>query len=169
MAPKAALKLAVRCKEVERPDRLSNGLGVEELLRWTGLQRWFCEEEWLRALKSVWVEKLSRLSSSALAPAIIMTDSGGGVIFSKYEGLSHSPRKASSRRIDFRIGGGLGDGAAGLTSSPSPMNVGRERGLGTGDGGALLAGVGLPNGVESWARPALMAIEVWIHRRNGEL
>lgn len=30
-------------------------------------------------------------------------------------------------------------------------------------------GFGDSNGLESWARPALMAIEVWMQRRNGEL
>jgi len=33
----------------------------------------------------------------------------------------------------------------------------------------LSAPVEGPNGVESCAKPALMATEVWMHRKNGEL
>ena len=55
----------------------------------------------------------------------------------------------------------------------SPMSVARA-GFGrpstvevcVGGGACGLEG---PKGVESWARPALMAIEVWMQRRNGEL
>ena len=40
----------------------------------------------------------SRRRRSALAPATINLDSGGGVILSKYSGDNHSPRKASTLR-----------------------------------------------------------------------
>lgn len=99
-----------------------------------------------------------------MALASIMTDSGGGVMNSKYFGVSHSPRKASRRRTDFRI---MVEAAVsrrsvttdGLKGAAAPVFV-------SDDAAGELAG---PNGVESWASPALMAIEVWMHRRNGEL
>ena len=49
--------------------------------------------------------KISTLSfsiNSALAVATIIALGGGGVIDSKYEGFSHSPKKASTQNLDLR-------------------------------------------------------------------
>lgn len=54
----------------------------------------------------------------------------------------------------------------------SEITVGLVRGLKIGDcteGRRLVSGSVGPNGVESWAKPALMATDVWMHRRKGEL
>lgn len=91
---------------------------------------------------------------------------------SKYPGVSHSPRKASSRRTVFCKTGFFGvDGRAsvggfGVWLARSVLMVGRSRGFPVRCAEEVRVSAGVGSGIE--ARPALMPIEVCMHRRKGE-
>lgn len=124
--------------------------------------------------------------NSALAPATIMGLGGGGVIWSKYCGFNHSPRKASTRIFDLRYrlwcprarrarsccrscrGSAIG---ARPCDEDDELSIPRSRG----DAECSCAGVralpaaGPSLGSSNCAMPAEIATLVCRQRKNGEV
>jgi len=93
------------------------------------------------------------------------------VINSKYPGVSHSPRNASSRRTAFLVSCNWNDLAPLFSPPPSSFSLP----LAPGESRVRLPicsvslGDKVCKGVGSLAMPQLSPIEVWTQRRNGEL